>query len=484
MKKVFYILALCSICLTGCFKSNEPWESLKDNEQQLYFVNQFGASMMSSYYLWNEEIKEGLDTWQYNSDPIAKVREIRYKDASGNDIDKWSQMTDDFASFQGMVTGNTKSTGLEFMLFYADQNKTNVIAVVTFVYPGSPAAEAGLKRGDTIVGINDILLTPDNYKSVLSSTLRAEGTSVLTMSDGKLISLTAKQMYMNPIICNKVIEKGGRKIGYLHFTSFTMKSCAELIEVFKGFKAAGITELVLDLRYNGGGYSITSSLLASMIVPEKEVRNGSIFQRDVYNSILTEAWGEEFTGFTTEFTISDEDGEYSLSTAGANPDISVLHVIMTGNSASASEALICGLMPYMDVDITGSQSGGKYCGGFIVDGPTWFSWVSDAISKETYNAGVKYTDNWGIYVMVSRYADKNGNTPCMPNGFTPDKECDDNPLDGYQLGDENETMLAAVLADNTVAPASRALRKPLLKMENQLPRPAVRIINTVNKPIR
>lgn len=489
MKRIYIIifLIISLFVLAGCSKDNgdSAWKSLSKDEQALYFINEFGYNMVATYYLWNEEIKSGLSTWTYNTDPIKKVREIRYKDAQGKDIDKWTQMTDDYESFQGSVSGNTKSTGLDFVLYYADETHQNVVMVVTYTNPGSPADEAGLKRGDKIVALNDETMTPENYKDLISSTIRGSGSTVLTMDDGKEITLAARQMYMEPVNCYKVIEKDGRRIGYLHYTSFTLNSCEKLVEVFKSFRAAGITELVLDLRYNSGGYSLTSELLASLIVPVREVNNNSVFQKDIYNSILTEAWGVEEALFRTEFEISDDNDKHIVSTAGANPNVSKLHVIMTGSSASASESTVCGLLPYMNVDIIGQRSGGKYCGGFIVDGPSWFGWVKDDISGEHYDKGLECTANWGIYVMVSRYADKNGFTASMPDGIAPDLEIGDNPLDGYQLGDENETMLSVAISgklpDSDPKLAAFGRRGPCM-MENQMPRPALRII-TPEKPL-
>ena len=483
MKRTISItVLLCLLLCSGCFKHDDDnaWKNLSEDEQTLYFLNEFGFNMMSTYYLWNKEIKDGLDSWRYNVDPISKVYELRYKDEQGKAVDKWTVMTDDYEAFQGKVSGNTKSTGMDFALFYSDETKRHVVLVVTYTYPGSPAAQAGLKRGDKIVALNDNLLTPENYKLLLNSTLLGGGTTTLTMDDGKEISLAAKQMYLDPVNCHKVIEKDGRKIGYLHYTSFTLNSCEKLVEVFKEFKQAAITELVLDLRYNAGGYSLTSEVLASMIVPVKEIDNGSVFQRDIYNSILTEAWGEEKSIFQTDFDISDDSSsKHTVSTAGANPNISKLHVIMTGNSASASESTVCGLLPYMNIDIVGERSYGKFCGGFIVDGPTWYKWIKDDIDKDHYDSGVEHTANWGIYVMVSRYADKDGNTASMPDGIAPDIMVSDNPLDGYQLGDENETMLYVAingkLPESGPAPASLGRGRPVM-MESQLSRPALRII--------
>lgn len=445
MKKCILLSVLCCLSLTGCFKQSEPWEPLKDEEQQLYFVNQFGASMMSSYYLWYMEIAKNIESWRADADPVAKVKEIRYKDSSGNDIDKWSQMLDDYAGFQGSVTGNTKSSGLEYSLYYASEDKTDVYLVVTFTYSGSPAEEAGLKRGDIVTAINNTTITVSNYQSLIENQLESGQACTLSLRDGGSRQLTAKEMYLDPVHLHKVIDFNGRKIGYLHFTSYTLKAIPALIDVFREFTSVGISELVLDLRYNGGGYTRTAEVLASMIVPWKEVVAGSIFQRDIYNNKLTESWGEEVTKFGTTFSYEDEGRKVEVSTAGANPDISKLYVITSYGTASASESTVCGLLPYMDLKLVGERTRGKYCGGIIVDAPTFYGWVKDDISKKTYETAVKSTDNWGIYVMISRYADKDYKTPCMPDGFAPDIEVKDNPLDHYELGDVNETMLSAAL---------------------------------------
>lgn len=478
MKKVFLIPALFCLLLTGCLKHNEPWEKLDDDEQELYFVNQFGVSMMSNYYLWNEEIESALGSWMYNSDPIAKIKEVRYKDESGKEIDKWTQMTSDYVYFHGQVTGDTKSSGLEYALYDADQTSPNARLVVTFVYAGSPAEQAGLKRGDVIVALNNKAISPGNYKSLIASTLNSGQPCSLKMGDGSTKTIIARDMYLNPVHLHKIIEKDGRKIGYLHYTSFTLKSIPDLIEVFKGFTAAGISEMVLDLRYNGGGYTTASEALASMLVPKKEVDNGSVFQKDIYNSKLTDAWGDEATRFGTTFTFEDENGKRDVSTAGANPNLSKIYVIMTHNTASASEATICGLNPYMDIELIGERSYGKYCGGIIVDAPTFFGWVKDQMNTKSYNAAVEKSNNWGIYVMVSRYADKDGNTPCMPNGYAPDIEVSDDPLDGYKLGDERETMLSVAL--NGIAPKAPSSGRVHHQVLETSHNPQVRIITPRN----
>ncbi len=476
------LIAAAALILTcGCNGGKEEedtrWKGMDAETRQKYFVNIFAYNMMSTYYLWNEEIKPQLGNWSVTEDPVAKVKALRYKDEMGREVDRWTQVTDDFESFQGKVTGDTKSLGMDFTLFYSDSEKKYVVVVVNYTYPGSPAEEAGLRRGDKIVALNGELITPDNYKDLIQSTLLGGGNVTLTMADESEKTLTAREMYLDPVNSYKIIEKDGKRIAYLHFTGFTLKCCDRLVEVFKYFKREAVSELILDLRYNGGGYAFTAEVLASMIVPEKEINNSSVFQREIYNSILADAWGDTKSIFRTEFQLEEGEEKMTVSTAGANLNINKFYVIMTGGTASASESLVCGLMPYMDVTIVGQKSLGKYCGGFIVDGPTWYGWAKDDISTEQYETAVQDVRNWGIYVMVSRYADVYGNTPCMPDGFTPDLEVTDDPLDGFQLGDENETMLYTVLHGS--APAKTARRsggKSLSALEEQMPRPSVMIL--------
>lgn len=477
MKKfLFFFLIVLSTVSCNKNPQDEKWKSLDDTYRQRYFVNQFAFNMMNVYYLWKDEIQNKLNAWKGSEEPVSKVKSLRYKDAQGRDVDKWTVLTDNIKGMQEQVDGNTKSMGIDFSLYAAGENNERVAVVVNFTYEGSPAALAGIKRGDVIVAIDGQTLTPDNYKDIINETILGSKSAKLAFNDGREISLEPVQMYLNPVGCHKIIEKEDRKIGYLFFSSFTRDAAADLVNVFSEFNYAGITELVLDLRYNGGGYMLTSEVLASMIAPEKVVNAKCIFQRDIFNSILTETWGEECTQFNTDFTIEGTLGNYDISTSGANPNIDKLTVIMTKSSASASESTVCGLMPYMDVTIVGQNSYGKYCGGYIVESKYWYDLYKKELSEDTYNAGIKYTDNWGIYVMVSRYADKDGNTPCMPDGFEPDIKVDDDPLDGYELGDENETMLYTAINGKAPERSRSGLRKKAsAPLEFQFERPTIAI---------
>ena len=123
----------------------------KTEKKERTAINTFAYNVMSTYYLWNEEISSGLESWTMLTDPVKKVQEIRYKDRSGKDIDRWTMLTDDIESLISSTGGVSTTYGMDFKLYYYDESKKEVCMVVTLVYPDSPASNAGIKRGDILL---------------------------------------------------------------------------------------------------------------------------------------------------------------------------------------------------------------------------------------------------------------------------------------------------------------------------------------------
>lgn len=434
---------------------NKPTTEVKYYTNENYYAGFFAFHVISDVYLWNEEVKASLSNWKMDEDPIKKVDALRYKE-NGEYVDKWTQLTNNYEAFIGGVDGVPTTTyGYDFQLYYKDNTRTTLVAVITYVYPDSPASKAGLHRGDAIFTVNGKDITIDNYAELLFYT--SSGTFAILNDKGDAlenITMTAINMYENPVLMTKVFDCGGKKVGYLVYLSFTLDSCEDLIKAAKSFKEQGVTELILDLRYNGGGYVITEQLLASMLAPQDKVTNKEVFQTEVYNKDYMDYYkkeGEDLnTYFETEYNFKDHNGkEHSYSTKDANIGLDKIYALVSSGSASASESVLVGLLPYMNIEIIGEQTHGKYCTGWILSATDWFE-----LNKDFFKAGADYDEyqkwdtyakNWGIYVMVSRYADKNGDCPCMPNGFTPDVEVDDNPQEPYDLGDDREALLRVAL---------------------------------------
>ena len=451
----------------------------------VFFTNYFAFNTVSTYYLWCEECSEAIRSWKEDDNPVAKVLTMRYKDNEGKDIDKWTQMLVDPEEFIGSVEGTGKTSGFDFTLYWYDPSHTSLVAVVTYLCPGGPAAKAGLKRGDAIAAVNGQVMTANNYVDIVNDCLLGGDSVRLGMIGGDEITLTPVQMYEDPVNIYKTIDYAGSKIGYLHYTSFGAASYSSLIKACSYFKKEGIRTLVLDLRYNGGGSTYAEQTLASMLAPEADVLAGKVFLKTIYNATLTEAFGNDDELFSTDYNFTYNRQNFSYSVKDAVIGLEHIYVIMTRNgSASASEALVCGLLPYTDVRIVGDGSIGKYCGGYVLSGADWFEDNKKYITSDYYTRGKRSIGTWGIYVMVSKYADVNGNTPCMPDGFTPDIQVADDPLDGHQLGDPEESMLSAALKAATgtksrTAPAnpqSHAGMSPAEGMNVRKPGFGVRII--------
>ncbi len=438
-------------------------------------ADQFAIDVLASYYLWNEEIEKDLvrlapDTCRM---PMEVVESIRYRE-KGKEVDKWTILTDDLKSFKNSVQGLGLTYGYDLQAGRIANRDGEYFLVVSYVCADSPARKAGLKRGDIIITLDGKAITQENIYDAFNSYSIDLGVTNLDGdhigSDVRNVSLKAVDMYENPVLVTKTFDVSGKKVGYLAYTAFDLKSSQALPDVFRKFKSDGIDELIIDLRYNGGGYTFTENVLASMIAPEANVQAGDIFQTEVYNSILAEIWKKQGEDTNTYFSTTHkiDNPTITVDVSDANPGISKVYAIVTGGSASASEGLIVGLRPYLDVVLVGRQTYGKYCAGILL------------APEDFYNSKYDYSliKDWGMYVMISKFADRDGNNASIPDGIPVDVEVEDDPFDGCQFGDENETMLRAALqAAGKVYPAVASSRQqtyslniPLSPLDHGAPR--------------
>lgn len=467
----FLAAALAVGCLTSCGKTLSEKRAEANTRS---YLNQFSYSLLSGEYLWTADIYDALSKWDLKADPYDQVLAARYKDGSGKEIDRWTQMFGSFDAVMNSMDGTPDATfGMELGLRLKEEGSRQVVAEVLYTYAGSPAREAGLKRGDVIVEINGIEMDVDNYSMYLSLFLSAVTQVTLTLADGRDVLVFAESMYLDPVLLSKVFQADGKKVGYLCYTSFTLDSYEALIKACKEFRQEGVKDLILDLRYNTGGYALAELVLASMLAPEGMVRMGAVHSKDVYNAAMTtylQQNGEDMcTRFQQEFAFQGRDKTYRFSTADANVGCERIIALVGPNTASASELLLCALKPYMPVYLIGTQTYGKYCTGIMVPAEDFYEEAAKqgAVSAKDAEDARKYTADKGMYLMISYFTDKNGATLCMPDGMAPDEQVEDNPGDGFELGDPGETLLARALAycGYRAAPAQAqragAVRPPL-----------------------
>ena len=456
MKKIALIaIVLLTLFINSCSKdSNDPQPNptpsvTLDNE-----VNNFVWKGLNSWYNWQSNVPNLSDTKDDNSDdyytylngfsnPEDLFTSLLYQYVGtvgeANAVDRFSWFIDDYDVQNQQFQGISKSFG--FRLQAVQINDTDIIFYVRYVAPNSPASDAGIKRGDIINALDDIVLTVDNYSSTVDKLSNETVKLSFVENDGSTHkddkTITAIVLSVNPVHFYKVFDDiGGRKVGYLVYNAFQSSYNDELNAVFADFKSQGVNELVLDLRLNGGGSVLTSAYLASMI----DANAGT----DIFANLKFNAKHSDSNGaytFENTMNIYDTDG-FKTGEESINrlPDITRLYVLTSGSTASASEMIINGLKAFMPVKVIGTTTYGKNVGSItLYDSPS-----SDYTSEASANSSHKNA----MQPIVFQIYNKNNQSDYI-QGFTPDIEVKEwNYWDNIlPFGDENEVVLKAALDD-------------------------------------
>lgn len=447
---LFLLLAvLSSSIFCSCSKDDAPEEIISNEERLALKAKKFVYDYTSEAYLWRDHISSAVD-YRTAAGPVELFEQMKYKE-----LDKWSYVSDnsdeEMENFQGVST--TFGYSLAFGVFSNMQD--TYFAVVSFVYKDSPAQKAGLKRGDIILTLAGEKLTSKNYTQLYYAPSINIGLGEYTKEGikdaGKSVSLTAVKMYEDPVVDHRVIDAGGKKIGYLFYAGFYEESHPKLVEVFSKFKQEGVSELILDLRYNPGGNANTPPYLASLFAPESAVKGKKVFLTQTWNSLYMEYFK----------SIGEDMNDYFISDIPVNLNLNRVFVLTTGGTASASEATISGLMPYMDVVKIGASTYGKYCGAALLS-PT-----DDKGNKD------REIGNWLLSLVVYKFVNVEGFTE-FKDGISVDHPVDDSGLlQGIQLGDTADPLVAEALAIIGGTKAKAAPQYALPQYLKMLPRSSV-----------
>ncbi|GAB3761669.1 S41 family peptidase [Spirosoma pomorum] len=353
-------------------------------------VNDWILENMQSYYYWNDKLPSNPDKTQAPSDFFESI--LYHYDATTNpNGDRFSWIEESAQELTSSLSGETTTTGMEYNLFLRASGSTGVIAQVLYVLPNSPAEKAGIKRGDIISKVNGQLLTKDNYASLLfSGTTFTFGFASLSGSSltdtDRSVSVTSTVYQENPVFMDSVYTYGSKKVGYLVYNQFVPGANnssaneydAQVDAIFSFFKNQGVNELVLDLRYNPGGYTSSSANLASLI--GKGISSSNVYFKEEWNSVLTpyltKQYGSSF--FVQNFVSKAQN-------IGAN--LQRVFVLTTDQTASASELIINGLRPYMSVITIGTTTHGKNVGSItITDDSGEIKWGMQPIVFKSFNS--------------------------------------------------------------------------------------------------
>ena len=298
---------------------------------------------LQDWYYWYQELWDP-DTGSFAS-PEDYLEAVRYKPIDTS----YSYITSKAAS--DAFYSDSQYIGFGFS--YQRPSPTELRITQTF--PGGPAAEAGFDRGDWLLTVNGKavteLLSTGEIDTIFGP--EQEGVSVeVTWRDlggaQHRATLVKRKVTIPTVSQTAVLDAGGTSVGYVHFRDFVEPSVAALDTAFTQLRSRGAKELVLDLRYNGGGLVSVAQHLAGLIAGPPTV-------------------GKVFVRFTHNDKRSSQDSTYDFESLPQALGVKRLVVVTTTGSASASEAVVNGLRPYMDVKTVGDRSYGKPVGQYGFD---------------------------------------------------------------------------------------------------------------------
>lgn len=377
-------------------EKEEPQETQKPEVTADTEMNATIDEFLEDYYLWNDDYKKmSRDLTIPYVDAYENFLRSSLMKMTTNDLDKkknadgsyklysYVDRTEKKSGGKSVASGvnhgiekedKVSSYGFSNLVSVSFADSKQLGFVVQSVYPASSASSFGVNRGTFIQKIDGEEITEDNlvthYLELLQPTKR---NVTLTVTDGveeaKEVYLQTMEIDPTPILMHTILEEGAHKIGYLVYESFDAAYDNELLEVLSDFKSKGITDMVLDLRYNAGGHVITAKMLAASI-------NGSscknqIFQYYRYNAGRMKdidgtkrRTGNEYdsaAGYFYEKYLFDNYYGVNLGSYALN--LPRLYVLTTDNSNSASELLINSLKGLdKQVVVIGENTGGKNVG--------------------------------------------------------------------------------------------------------------------------
>ncbi|MBK0379086.1 S41 family peptidase [Mucilaginibacter segetis] len=443
MRKIFYLILLISIVVaSSCKKTStvNPNNGTDGGNTTVDAPSKQGTTLdliRDSVFLYAKEAyywNDGLPT--YASFKPRTYTGTDDLDALSNEVDAISQIvknpaTGEAYEYYANARGHAKYSFIDegdvsaelngvkgdfgFAPLYNGINDLRV----KYVYPGSPADIAGIKRGYQIVSINgrnnisydagsggsganvNFVINAYAYSSNITMTLKKPDGTTFD------VNMTTASYTANPVLKYQVYDLGNnKKVGYIVFNSFTSNANAKpkLDEAFTYFSSQGITDLVVDLRYNGGGYVSTAEYLSNMIVPAS--KDGSVMYYTYFNTTLISGnakilknqvrrdatSGQLYNYSQFDYSVEGNKVDFSKANVPVNLNLSNIFFIVTSSTASASELTINNLKGALPsaVKLIGSTSYGKPVGFFDIDINKYQMYIPEFETKNSLQQGGYY----------------------------------------------------------------------------------------------
>ncbi len=407
MKRNIFIGILFLILTTGCSSPAENAdEELSVDELSLAEkTNIWIYSHMNHYYLWRDDLPDSLSC-DFTLTPTQFFETLL------SDKDRFSYIG--FASRTGL-NASASDYGFAYQRMAAADGKEYLYVLYV---SSCQAKHAGISRGSLLYphGIDGNTALFD-VMELSESGLKPDRTISLDKTEASRASYINKTVYKD-----SVYNVNGKKTGYMCYLEFD--EAKDFYESMNKFADAGIEELVLDLRYNPGGYEKTCKTLCNSIVNSSAYEK--IFVKHSYNDIVAAEnmakYGDELT--YTYFTTPREYGGNVMGETCPSLNLRRVFILTSKHSASSSELAIISLRPYMDVVVIGENSTGKGVGMEVVSIPN-FNYALAPITFRFYNALGETVPETGI---VPDYY--------VPDGYSTNKR---------ELGDTQEPLLQCAL---------------------------------------
>ena len=447
MKKTLFLLLLTvSTLLVSCFKDND--DSIQP--ASAVEIQEFIWRGLNFFYLYKADTPELADDAFATNDEFITFLSTFASPESFFDFlkspqDRFSLLVSDFTELENALAGITINNGMEFGLIFYPDNSGNVFGYVRYILPNSDAESKGLQRGIIFNTIDGQQINEDNFSGLLSPDTYTIGLATFDGQNitptGESVELTKSEFMEDPIHVSTTLDINGQKIGYLMYNAFTNEFDAQLNSVFAQFQSDGVTELVLDLRYNGGGSVRTAIYLASMITGQF---TGQTFFTEQWNADRQAEFAEDGV-----FVSSFVNGGEAINSL----NLTTVYVLTTSKTASASELVINGLAPYINVVQIGDNTTGKYQASFLMYDSPNFQKSTELNPNHTY----------AMLPLVFQTANADGFTD-FEDGLIPDIDQIEDYSNLGILGDPAEPLLATAIQEITGVPVP-GTRIPFISLE-------------------
>ncbi len=355
MLKRLMVISILSLVLIGCGGSSDSDDCSIPDQNQTWF------SYLQDWYYWYQDLPASINPQAYSSIQ-AMLDDVK------SDLDRFSYVItrEEYDAF--FSSGSYFGYG-----FSSNTTQYEDSYVIRYVFSGSGAEAAGLSRGDRLTVINGYTVTEIKNNNIDNATVYGpdeegytiEITYINTQGQTITTNMVKGTVNTNTVFHTEVFNTTAGNVGYLSFQhGFIEPSSAELQTAFSTLQAGNPSQLILDLRYNGGGRISVAALLGSLI--GGNTTNGELMATLQYND-----------------KHQDSNSTYTFSDQANKLNINRVIVLTTGSTCSASEMIINGIDPFIEVVTIGTATCGKPIG---MSPQEYCSMVMSAINFKVVNS--------------------------------------------------------------------------------------------------